>query len=167
MNDLLATSVPMMTLEFHCASDTGRARSNNEDGFLERPEAGLWAVADGMGGHSHGEVASRMVCDALADFQVDGTFEEAVANATRRYEHARPGLGADFLRAIDALLAANAEHRMPGTTLTDRGRDTLRWLLLPRFPYALIVDVRPERRLVVAVAHLRRRPGYWRARAKP
>jgi len=37
-----------------------------------------------MGGHSHGEVASRMVCDALADFQLDGTFEEAVEATSRR-----------------------------------------------------------------------------------
>jgi type VI secretion system protein ImpM len=68
------------------ATDVGRARGNNEDGFLERPEAGLWVVADGMGGHSHGEVASRMVCDALADFQLDGTFEEAVEAASRRLQ---------------------------------------------------------------------------------
>lgn len=66
------------------ASDVGRARENNEDSFVERPEAGVWAVADGMGGHSHGEVASRMVCDALADFPLDGTFDEAIDAARTR-----------------------------------------------------------------------------------
>ena len=66
------------------ATDVGRARDNNEDGFVDRPEAGVWAVADGMGGHSHGEVASQMVCDALADFPLDGTFDEAIDAARIR-----------------------------------------------------------------------------------
>jgi type VI secretion system protein ImpM len=66
------------------ATDMGRVRTNNEDCFIERPEHGVWAVADGMGGHSHGEVASRMVCDAVADIQLDGTFEDAVEAASRR-----------------------------------------------------------------------------------
>src|SRR5262249_9274381 len=66
------------------ATDVGRARDNNEDGFIERSDIGLWAVADGMGGHSNGEVASRMVCDALQDFQPTGTFEDVVERASER-----------------------------------------------------------------------------------
>ncbi|MGC4085917.1 MAG: type VI secretion system-associated protein TagF [Vicinamibacterales bacterium] len=66
------------------ASDMGRARSNNEDNFVERPDVGVWVVADGMGGHERGEVASGMVCDALMDFHPDGSFDGAIAAATQR-----------------------------------------------------------------------------------
>src|SRR4029079_18146188 len=66
------------------STDVGRARSNNEDSYVDRAAVGVWVVADGMGGHSHGEVASRMICDALTDFSPDGTFEEAVDAAAKR-----------------------------------------------------------------------------------
>jgi protein phosphatase len=48
------------------ATDVGRKRSHNEDAFLLMPESGLFCVADGLGGHASGEVASRMAVEQLA-----------------------------------------------------------------------------------------------------
>jgi protein phosphatase len=47
------------------ASDVGRVRKINEDSFLVRSERGLWAVADGMGGHAGGKLASGIVVETL------------------------------------------------------------------------------------------------------
>lgn len=47
-------------------TDRGTVREHNEDACISYPDVGLWAVADGMGGHAHGDVASRLVCEALA-----------------------------------------------------------------------------------------------------
>lgn len=48
-------------------SDSGRQRDHNEDSLLAIPEAGLFAVADGMGGHEAGEVASALALSALQE----------------------------------------------------------------------------------------------------
>lgn len=47
------------------ATDAGCRRSVNEDSVMAHPEAGLWAVADGMGGHSAGDFASQAIVAAL------------------------------------------------------------------------------------------------------
>lgn len=52
-------------LDYSAASHPGLTRSNNEDCFLSKPEQGLWLVADGMGGHEAGEVASALVRDTI------------------------------------------------------------------------------------------------------
>lgn len=54
--------------EFGFKSDTGRMRKNNQDSFFVLPDRGVFLVADGVGGHSHGEVASRTVMADIADY---------------------------------------------------------------------------------------------------
>src|SRR5689334_1065497 len=74
------------------ATDVGRRREANEDAFLRDDEIGLWVVADGMGGHAAGEVASQEAIDTihgmakrgLATLDPDSEFNEERANASRR-----------------------------------------------------------------------------------
>jgi type VI secretion system protein ImpM len=68
------------------ATDVGRVRRINQDAFIERTEIGLWAVADGMGGHEHGEIASRMICDALAALVPGETFRGTVEAVTQQLD---------------------------------------------------------------------------------
>jgi len=51
----------------YCAlTDTGVRRKHNEDAIMAAPVTGLWAVADGMGGHEAGDLASGMIVEALS-----------------------------------------------------------------------------------------------------
>ena len=54
-----------MQIKWAVASDPGRRRSNNEDSYCARPELGLFVVADGMGGHAGGEVASVLAVEEI------------------------------------------------------------------------------------------------------
>jgi PPM family protein phosphatase len=65
-------------IEAHGRTDVGRRRKINEDSFLVSPEASLYAVCDGMGGHNAGEVASHMAIETLASFVGKSAIEQEI-----------------------------------------------------------------------------------------
>ena len=72
----------MPSLEYGEGSDTGNSRSNNEDTYFSNSEKGLWLIADGMGGHEAGEVASAIARDTIAECFSNGLpLSEAVQKA--------------------------------------------------------------------------------------
>lgn len=54
-------------LKYAARSDVGCSRSNNEDNFAAAPEHDLWILADGVGGHDAGEIASEIACQVIRD----------------------------------------------------------------------------------------------------
>jgi toxin ParE1/3/4 len=91
--------------------------------------------------------------------------EEEAQQAARWYEERQGGLGQDFLNALSgALQAIEQEPQRFAPVETIRSRREVRQYLLERFSYAVIYEVRVEEVLVLAVAHVRRRPNYWKRR---
>jgi serine/threonine protein phosphatase PrpC len=117
-----STAPPLARLPIRAAARThvGRVRTVNEDRLLDRSDRGLWAVADGMGGHSAGAAAATMAITVLA------------ALADRDAAVSR----ADLVRAIEDANAAiyagsGDEAGTSGTTIVavvlDGGRATICW----------------------------------------
>jgi protein phosphatase len=65
-------------------TNPGRVRTHNEDAFLDAPDHSLWIVADGMGGHSAGDVASALIVERLGQVPAEAdmaTFVDKVDHA--------------------------------------------------------------------------------------
>lgn len=85
--------------------------------------------------------------------------EAELLAASEYYESRRRGLGLEFLSEVRRATKAIQDYSKLGHRFSRR----LRRVLVIRFPYGLLYRVEPEHIYVVAVAHVRRRPGYWRS----
>lgn len=86
--------------------------------------------------------------------------EAEMRAAAEFYETRRRGLGVDFIGEVERATQALVAYSRIGHRFSRR----LRRVLVQRFPYGLLYRVDREWIFVVAVAHVRRRPGYWRTR---
>lgn len=96
----------MTRAEFAARTDRGLVRTNNEDAFFLDPQGRLFAIADGLGGHAGGEIASALVIDAIAAAapaagawsdparELDSLLTRADAAVRARAGHALAGMGA-------------------------------------------------------------------------
>ena len=96
---------------FDCITRThvGLRRKVNEDSILDRTDRGLWAVADGMGGHEAGDVASAMVTDALRQLPIVYGLDQTVDFAIDAIQNVN--------RALIAMAGSEDRTRTIGTTI--------------------------------------------------
>jgi toxin ParE1/3/4 len=83
-----------------------------------------------------------------------------LAAARDFYDTNRPGYGSLFADAVDHAFGLLAEYPLIGKEVRHR----VRRLALHDWPYAIIYFVRDDAIVIIAIAHHRRRPDYWRTR---
>jgi serine/threonine protein phosphatase PrpC len=112
-----------LRLDTGARTDVGRLRNNNEDSHRVVPELNLFVLSDGMGGEAHGEVASSMAVQAVAEH----CFEAANNRSAPFFGESRPDLSertnrllsaVDFAnRRVHAAAAENPAQRRMGATI--------------------------------------------------
>jgi serine/threonine protein phosphatase Stp1 len=80
------------------ASHAGTKRDHNEDAYVDRPDMGMFAVADGAGGHQAGEVASGMIAEALEAIPSDLSAAELLAEVRLAIERTHVALREEAAR---------------------------------------------------------------------
>lgn len=95
--------------------------------------------------------------------RLEAAADDELAAATAAIDDARDGHGVPFRADVDAAGKQLAEFPRSGQIL----RGDFRRILLKRFPYQLIYRIEGNEIVIYAVAHQKRRPGYWRKRAPP
>jgi protein phosphatase len=112
-----------MRIEVAGTSHVGMKRNHNEDSYLLLPEQNLFCVADGMGGHSAGEVASQIAVEELAEFFRMTAKDEEVTwpykmDKQRTYQENRLATGIKLAnRRIFERQSSDAKYRGMGTTI--------------------------------------------------
>ncbi len=91
--------------------------------------------------------------------------EQDLADAMAWYDANRPGLGGEFLLAVQARLAIMAERPWQFPLFATGGPRQFRFALVRRFPYRILFEIRSENRVIVlGLAHTSRGPRSWRER---
>ncbi len=88
--------------------------------------------------------------------------EQEMLETAVYYESQSSGLGRDYLLEVERDLQAIAESPMTWPIVEGE----LRRRLVRRFPFGILYRIDPEGIVIIAIAHLHRKPGYWRKRIK-